>query len=214
MLGGPDPASNPRLKTVVADAKRQGLPKEVLEGAIKRGQGLSTSGKPLETVIIEAMFPGGVAAIIECSTESKAKTLMEARTILTKNGGKEGVVGFLFKRRGVVRVKIGGREEGKDVVTFDEIMETALEVEGFEDAEEKEEGAIVELYSEASAVKAVADAVEDLKGAEVQSMEILWQAEDTLDVSDDDDATVVANCFEKLEEMTEVQNIYHNMRED
>lgn len=203
---GPDPTTNARLKTIIADAKKQGLPKDVLESAIKRGQGLSTTGKPLENVTVEAMFPGGIAAIIECSTESKAKTLMEARTILTKNGGKEGVVAFLFEKKGIVRVK-----RLEDGPTAEEIMERAMEVEGFEDFEDMEEDRLVELLSEPVAAKAVADAVGAMVGVEVQAMEIFSQPVDLIDASKED-TEVVDACVEKLEDMTEVQNIYLNMR--
>ncbi|KIV98363.1 uncharacterized protein PV09_09799 [Verruconis gallopava] len=205
-LYGPDLDANPRLKTVVADAKRQGLPKDVLEAAIKRGQGLSTTGKPLESLTIEAVFAGGVAAIIECSTETKAKTLMDVRNILTKHSGNQSPVQFLFKRRGIIVLK-HPLPEG---VTVEGIMECALEVDGFEDIDECDNGT-VELVSEPNAVRAVADAVVGKLGVDIQSLEITWQAMDLVDPPPDN-ALLIESAVKKIEEMAEVQQVYLNMR--
>lgn len=215
LVYGPDPATNPRLKTTIADAKRQSLPKDVLESAIKRGQGLSTSGKPLENVTIEALFPGGVAAIIECATESKARTLMEVRTILSKNGASQGVVEYLFKRRGVVRIftketSPGDEESG--------VVDKLMDVEGVEDFEEVEGeseegeggGETWEMYCAPTAVKSVADAAEQVAGVEIKGMEILWQPVDHVEAREED-AAVVEGCVEKLEDLTEVRQVYLNM---
>jgi transcriptional/translational regulatory protein YebC/TACO1 len=134
---------------------------------------------------------------------------MEVRTILTKNGAQQGVVGFLFQRRGVIRVRLPDGEEG---VGVDELLEKLLEVEGFEDFGDvgSEEG-IVPIFSEPSAVKAVADAVESLKGVEVVQMQISWVPGDLVDASGEDVA-LVDDLVEKLEEVTEVQEVCLNMR--
>ena len=204
---GPDPSTNPRLKTTITDAKRQSLPKEVIESALKRGQGLSTTGKPLETITIEALFPGNVAAIIECATESKAKTLMEVRTVLTKHGAAAGVVGYLFRRLGVVTINI--QDKAGDAM---EILEPVMEVEGFEDFEELEAGAGTwELLCEPAAVKAVADAVEAVKDVEVKEMSILYRPLEEVD-AEGEEREVVEGCVEKLEEMVDVREVYLNMR--
>jgi transcriptional/translational regulatory protein YebC/TACO1 len=216
---GPDPATNPRLKTTIADAKRQSLPKEVLESAIKRGQGLSTSGKPLENITMEALFPGGIAAIIECATESKARTLMEVRTILSKNGGSQGVVEYLFKRRGVVRIHTAETSPGDEESG---VVDKLMDIQGVEDFEEVESesesesesqdagGETWEMYCSSTAVKSVADAAEKVAGVEIKGMEILWQPVDYVEAGEDD-AAVVERCVEKLEELTEVRQVYLNM---
>lgn len=94
-------------------------------------------------------------------------------------------------------------------VTMEGIMDCALEVEGFEDIEE-EDGAI-ELVSEPNATKAVANAVVDKLGVEVESLEILWQPVDLVDAPKEDAALIEA-AVEKIEDMTEVQEVYLNMR--
>jgi len=200
---GPDPEANSRLKALLLDAKRQGFPKEGIETAIKRGQGLSTTGKPLDSITVEAMFPSGAAAIIECLTESKAKTLMEVRQILTKHSAQASPTQYLFKRRGSVILKPLGE------VSVDSVMECALEVEGFEDMVE-EENAIVELISEPNATKTVANTVVEKLAVEVDSLEILWQPVDYINVSEEDSATIFA-AVNKMEEITEVRAIYLNI---
>lgn len=202
---GADPEINSRLKTVIADAKRQGLPKDVLEAAMKRGQGLSTSGKSLEHLTIDAVLPGGVAVIIECTTESKGKSLMDIRSVLTKHSGSQSPVQFMFKRRGIVALK-QPLPEGVDT---DLIMESVLDVDGFEDLNEVDGD--VQLISEPHAAKAVADAVVNALKVEVQSLEILWQPINLVNVSVDE-AALADSAVEKIEAIPEVQGVYLNMR--
>jgi transcriptional/translational regulatory protein YebC/TACO1 len=148
-----------------------------------------------------------VAAIIECSTESKAKTMMEVRTILTKHQGSQSPVQFLFKRRGVILLKSPLPEN----VSLDLIMECALEVDGFADIEEEaEDGSVVKLISEPSATKAVADAVEKL-GLEAESLEISWQPIGLVEALPDE-VVLIEAAVEKIEDINEVQNVYLNMR--
>jgi transcriptional/translational regulatory protein YebC/TACO1 len=156
-------------------------------------------------VTIEAVFPSGVAAIIECQTESKGRTLMEVRTILSKHSGNQSPVQFLFKRRGVIVLK----QPLPEGVSVDAIMEHALEVEGFEDIEEDE--GMVELISEPNATKAVADAVVNTLGVELESLEIVWQPVDLVDAPEDDAALIEA-AVEKIGDLIEVQEVYLNMR--
>jgi transcriptional/translational regulatory protein YebC/TACO1 len=207
---GPDPDGNPRLKTVIADAKRQGFPKESIEAAIKRGQGLSTSGKPLEAVTVEAVLPPGVAAVIECLTESKLRTLADIRTIITKRGGQVSPTLYLFDRKGRVTFRPSTEVEA------DAVMEFALEQDGFEDIEEEDvEGGGVQItvITEPNATKAVADAIAGKFGLEVEGLDIEWQPNSEVDVEQGEDLDRLDEMVEQLREVGAVQNVYLNAAE-
>lgn len=127
--------------------------------------------------------------------------------MLTKCGAASGVVGYLFRRLGVVSIKIKDKEG--DAM---EILEPVMEVEGFEDFEELEgEDGTWELLCEPAAVKAVADAVESVSSVEVREMSILYRPLEEVDVGGEE-REVVEGCVEKLEEMGDVREVYLNMR--
>ncbi|KAF2427173.1 DUF28-domain-containing protein [Tothia fuscella] len=206
---GPDIDSNPRLKSVLADAKRQGFPKDSIEAAIKRGQGLSTTGKPLEAVTVEAVLPPGVATVIECLTESKLRTLTDIRTIITKRGGKVSPTAYLFDRKGRVTFKPA---EG---ITLDSVLEYALEQEGFEDIEEETrdgQGVQISVMTEPNATKAVADALQAKFGLEIENSEIEWQPNSEVDVPSED-VPLLDELVEQIRDNSAVQNVWLNAAE-
>ncbi|EWC48288.1 hypothetical protein DRE_02392 [Drechslerella stenobrocha 248] len=94
---GPDPKTNPQLKVILEHAKKSGMSGTSMENAIKRGQGLSMSGKPLETVLIEGMFEG-VSFIVECLSDNKLRTLQDVRLIMRGAGAKQSSTLFQFTR--------------------------------------------------------------------------------------------------------------------
>jgi transcriptional/translational regulatory protein YebC/TACO1 len=189
-------------------AKAAKYPKDSIENAIKRGQGISSTGKPLENLIIEAVLPAGVAAIVECQTESKLRTLTEVRAVITRGGGQPSPTQYMFDRRGKIVFKLGD-------VSPDILMETALELDGFidivspEEGEETKDGQIP-VITEPSATKAVADAIVDKLGVEIQSLDIEWQPSDTIELQAED-CDQIHEIIEKLEDISEVQNVYVNI---
>ncbi|QDS76875.1 hypothetical protein FKW77_003659 [Venturia effusa] len=209
-LNGPDPTANPRLRTAIEKAKAAKYPKDSIETAIKRGQGISSSGKPLENITIEAVLPAGVAAIIECQTESKLRTLTEVRAVITKGGGQPGPTQYMFKRRGKIMFKLGK-------ISTDSLMETALDLDGFVDVEGPEEEEVTEdcqasVLTEPSATKAVADALVKKLGIEIASLDVEWQPTDVLELKEDDPSyDRIRETIEKLEDISEVQDVYVNI---
>ncbi|KAL8847069.1 MAG: hypothetical protein Q9198_011251, partial [Flavoplaca austrocitrina] len=83
---GGDPTSNSELSTLMAQAKKAGLPKDLIERAIARGKGVSLSGDPLQTLTVEAMLPASVSTIIECQTDNKKRTLEDLRLLVKEAG--------------------------------------------------------------------------------------------------------------------------------
>jgi transcriptional/translational regulatory protein YebC/TACO1 len=134
VVGGRDLGSNNRLRDLIALAKKASLPKDKIDTAIDRGQGVSSSGKPLEALTIELMGPGNVAMLVDCLTDLKARTLEEIRIPIKKYGGRETSCAFAFSRKGRV---IFESELG-----IDDILDEAIEA-GAEDVDTNSDGNIV-----------------------------------------------------------------------
>ncbi len=114
-LGGGDPNSNPRLRTAIAAARAENMPAENIKRAIQRGTG-ELPGTQYEEVIYEGYGPGGVAMILEVTTDNKNRTLSEIRHILAKHGGNlgaNGCVAWMFSKKGYVVVEKSKAGEDK-----------------------------------------------------------------------------------------------------
>ncbi|KAL8883599.1 MAG: hypothetical protein Q9192_007085, partial [Flavoplaca navasiana] len=157
--GGPNPVTNPRLAGTLAAAKKSGFPKASVEAAIVRGQGRSASGTALEPMVFEVLHsPTGVAAIVDCLTDNKAKLLQETRDKLKYH-------------RAAQAPKL--REE--DVITEAAVSVGATDIEhtGESASEDSEPGSTV--YTESSEMATVAAAVaEGLDGLKPDSMEFVY----------------------------------------
>ena len=163
---GGDPQFNPRLATVINSAKKQGLPKALIEGAIARGQGRSATGATLESLTIEAMIPPSVAVIVECQTDSKGRTLNDIRALIRDFGGTATPTSHMFDRKGKIVL------EGHTSTSEEEIFDQAIEA-GAIDVQMEEDGKVVVL-AEYSQTTAVADALAASSGLGVMSSDIIW----------------------------------------
>ena len=128
---------NSRLAHAINVAKKGQLSKTAIEHAIARGQGKSMSGQALENVTIEAMLPHGVAAMIECQTDNKARTLTDIRYIISKAGGTATPTAFLFEKKGRISF------EAQEKVGVEDALEDAIEA-GALDIVAEEEKLVVE----------------------------------------------------------------------
>ena len=111
--GGGDPDINPRLRTVIADAKAGNMPADNIKRAIRRGTG-EEPGVNYEEVTYEGYGPGGVALLLEVLTDNKNRAVGEIRHLLTKHGGNLGStnsVAWMFDKRGYLLVEKGGADE-------------------------------------------------------------------------------------------------------
>ena len=127
--GGGDPASNPRLRKAVDDAKAVNMPADNIKRAIQRGTG-ELPGVSYEEVTFEGYGPGGTAILIEALTDNKNRTLPEIRTIFSKHGGnlgESGSVKFLFQKMGYIAIE-------KEKASEDAVMEAAIDA-GADDVE-------------------------------------------------------------------------------
>ena len=169
---GADPQSNPQLANVITTAKKQALPKASIESAIARGQGRSLTGAALESLTIEVMIPPSVAVIVECQTDSKARTLKELKTAIRSSGGTITPTTHMFDRKGKIVFEASrGVEEG-------EIFDQAVEA-GAIDVQTEEDGKLV-VYTEPSHTTAVADKMAISSGLNVRSLDIIWDPKEDM----------------------------------
>src|SRR5438094_9936491 len=106
-IGGGDPAGNPTLFDAIQKAKKNSVPNDNIDRAVKRGSGQEAGGADYQTVNYEGYGPSGVAILIECLTDNRNRAATEVRVALTRNGGSmadPGSVSYLFSRKGVVIV--------------------------------------------------------------------------------------------------------------
>ncbi|KAG7008060.1 hypothetical protein G7Y79_00007g021850 [Physcia stellaris] len=199
---GPDPTTNPRLATLIATAKKSGLPKATLEGAIARGAGKSPSGAALESLTIEAMLPSSIAAIIECQTDNKARTLSDIRYLIKEFGGTVTPTNHLFERAGKVVL------QGRDDVLEDDVYMCAIEA-GCTDIESANDGNF-SVYTEPQETAAVAEAIVKSTGLQILSTDIIWAPKEETQVQESASG-LTAELVEKLEDDPSVQNIFLNI---
>ena len=131
---GPDPAFNPRLRGAILAARAENMPRDKIEGAVKRGSG-TAEGEVFDEIRYEGYGPGGVAILVEAMTNNRNRTAADIRSIFSKNGGnmgETGSVGFMFDRRGIITYPASAGSE-------DAIMEAAIEA-GADNCETNDEG--------------------------------------------------------------------------
>jgi len=202
---GADPNVNTRLAQAIATAKKAGFPKSSIESAIARGQGVSASGAALETLTLEAIMPTSVATVIDCQTDSKARTLSSIRLLIREHRGTVTPTSYLFEKKGKI---VFERAEGLGV---DEILDEAVEA-GAMDVEEDDQGRVV-VYTEPSQTKSAAEGLTAAKGLKVESSDIIWDPnQDTMvELSSEKDAQNLDNFLQAVHEDPSVQNVYLNV---
>lgn len=193
---------NSRLALAITNAKRGQFSKTSIEQAIAKGQGKSVSGAPLEAVLIEALLPATVAAIIECQTESKAKTLQDIRAIITRNGGTLTPTSFLFDKKGKVLFQ---EQEGIDPdAAMDEAIVAGATDFAYEDGK-------LSVETEPSDLAAVSERLRERLKLEVESAEIIYDPkEETAIELTEDQETELQRVLDLIEADTSVQNVYIN----
>jgi YebC/PmpR family DNA-binding regulatory protein len=199
-LGGGDAAMNPRLRMVLLKCRSANMPGDNIERAIKKGTGTGGADS-FDDLTYEIYAPGGVALLVELSTDNRNRTAAEIRAILTRHGGSMATTGSvtrLFQRKGQIIVSREAAEE-------DRLMELALEA-GAEDFKAEPEG--YEILSEPGQFEAVHRRVES---AEIRcdAAEVTWLP--MLLVSVDADAAAgLRQLIEALEEHDDVKEVYSN----
>ncbi|KAI0971138.1 transcriptional regulator TACO1-like protein [Xylaria arbuscula] len=214
---GPDPNLNSYLASVIAQAKRVGMPKAGIDIAIARGQGKSETGAGLETATLEVMMAPSIAIMIDIETDNKQRSLKDLRHIVKKCSANVTPTAFLFTKQGRAVLSrntsdaddVSDAEGVSDVADFDEVMMQALDA-GAEDVEADEEGNIV-LWTQPNMTHQVAQNVAKTLSLNILSSDIIWSCtSDKVKVDDDEVAGMLAKLLSMVQECPDVQAVYTN----
>lgn len=199
--GGPDPANNSKLATLIAKAKANNVPNDNIDRIIKKAAGDGDKNN-YETMIYEGYGPSGVAVIVECLTDNKNRTAGDVRHYFDKFGGNLGTTGcvsFMFSDQGTVIIENNGADE-------DKIMEDCFEA-GADDFSIEDE--VIEIVCGPNDVTKVADALKGL-GYTVVSAEAEKVPSNYTKLEDEEDIRKMNLLLDTLEDNDDVQNVYHN----
>ena len=201
--GGPDPAGNSKLKSVIAKCKAANMPNDTINNAIKKA---STSNENYEEITYEGYGPCGVAVIVEAATDNKNRTAADVRHVFDKAGGNlgtSGCVSYMFNKKGIIVI-----DKTTTNMDEDELMMLALDA-GAEDFNSEDE--IYEIITEPSNFAEVREKLEE-NGLEFLEAEVQMIPSTTVDL-DENGREKMERLIERLEELDDVANIYHNWNE-
>ena len=200
--GGPDPASNSKLKDVIAKAKANNVPNDNIERIIKKASG-ETGGNNYEEIMYEGYGPSGIAVIVETLTDNRNRTAGEMRHYFDKNKGnmgQQGCVSFMFTRYGVIVIEQEDTDEEK-------LMEDALEAGAVDFLSDDED--VFVIRTEPNDLGAVRDDLE-AKGYTFVSAQVEYIPSTETELTNEDDLKCMGKLLEMLEDNDDVQNVYHN----
>jgi YebC/PmpR family DNA-binding regulatory protein len=199
-LGGGDPEGNPRLRTAIAAAKADNMPKDNIERAIKKGTG-ELEGVTIDELVYEGYGPGGAAILIEAMTDNRNRTTADIRHIFSKsngNLGEAGCVAWMFDKKGYIVVE-------KSAVDEEQLMEVTLDA-GAEDIQEGEkEFEVVTDPGAFDAVKAALDKV----GIQYLLAEVTMHPQSVVQL-EGKNAEHMLRLMEQLEDHDDIQKVYAN----
>ena len=202
--GGGDPDGNPRLRTAIAAAKAENMPQDNIKRAIQRGTG-ELEGASYEEITFEGYGPGGVAVIVEVTTDNRNRAVSEVRHAFSKNNGnlgESGSVGYMFAKKGLIVVSKSAAEE-------DRLTEIVLEA-GADDL--AEEGESWEIITSPKDFDTVRDAV---KAAKIEpEMAQVTMIASTYQKLEGTQASAMMRLLETLEDLDDTQNVYSNFDMD
>jgi len=199
-MGGGDPDGNPRLRSAIAAAKAENMPKDNIERAVKKGAG-ELEGVSYEETSYDGYGPGGVAVLVDCLTDNKNRAVADIKHIFERSGGnlgEPGCVAWMFEKKGLIVVEKQGVDE-------EQLLDLALEA-GAEDV--KEEGNDFEVITDTSDFEAVKQAIEDAN-ITYSVAEISMIPKNTVKI-EGKKAEQMLSLMEALEDNDDVNNVYAN----
>ena len=202
-IGGPDLEGNPALADAVHKAKKNSVPGDNIDRAIKRGAGISGEAIEYTNIMYEAYGPNGVALMVECLTDNKNRAAAEVRTALSRNGGTladPGSVAYNFARKGVITVPVEGTTE-------DDVLTAVLDA-GAEEVTPTPNGESYEVITEATDMVAARTALVDA-GIDYDSAETEFVPNLKVDI-DAPTARKIFQLIDALEDSDDVQNVFAN----
>ena len=198
--GTPDPEHNARLRTAIAAAKAQSVPKENIERVLKKAQG-GGGGENYDELCYEGFGPGGIALLVDAMTDNRNRTAAEVRSIFNKHGGalgESGSVNYMFER-------VGSIHYATQAASADEMFEAALEA-GASDCEFDDDGH--EISCAPDDFGDVSEALTERFGAP-ENAGLIWKPQTTIPI-DEQAAETLFKLMEALDDCDDVQNVSAN----
>ena len=199
-MGGGDPDGNPRLRSAIAAAKAENMPKENIERGIKKGTG-ELEGVSYEEANYEGYGPGGVAVLVDCLTDNKNRTVADLKHLFERHGGnlgEPGCVAWMFEQKGLMVFE-------KEKVDEEELFDLALEA-GAEDVREEETE--FEVITDPSDLESVKQAIDDA-GLSYTLAEVTMLPKNTVKV-EGKKAQQTMNLMQSIEDHDDVSHVYAN----
>ena len=203
--GGPDPAGNSKLKDVIAKCKAANMPNDTINNAIKKASGEGNTAT-YEEIVYEGYGPCGVTVIVNANTDNRTRTAADVRHVFDKAGGNLGTTGcvsYMFNKKGIIVI-----EKASTKMEEEELMMLALDA-GAEDFNATEE--VYEITTEPSDFTAVREKLEEV-GLEFLEAEVQMVPTTTVAL-DEAGKEKMERLIEKLEDLDDVMDIYHNWEE-
>lgn len=201
---GPEPDSNPRLRVLMQQAKKENMPKENVERAIKKAS--SKDEADYKEMVYEGYGANGIAIVVETATDNPTRTVANIRSYFNRHGGSLGTSGslqFLFDHKCVFKIT------PKEGVSLED-LELELIDYGVDEVMEDEDGNII-LYGEFASYSSIQKYLEE-NGFEIHSAEFERIPNDMKELLEEQKAQVI-KLIEKIEDDEDVQNVFHNMVE-
>lgn len=198
---GADPVGNPTLYDAIQKAKKNSVPNDNIDRAVKRGSGQEAGGADWQTIMYEGYGPNGVALLIECLTDNRNRAAAEVRTALTRNGGNladPGSVAYMFNRKGQVVLPKGGLSE-------DDVLMAVIDA-GAEECNDL--GESFEVISEPGDLIPVRKALQ-AAGIDYESAESTFVASVQVPL-EEEGARKVFKLIDALDDCDDVQNVFAN----
>lgn len=203
--GGPEPDTNPTLRSIIATCKRENMPKDNIERAIKNAMGKDQS--EYKSMTYEGYGPHGVAVFVDTLTDNTTRTVADVRSVFNKFGGNLGTTGslaFLFDHKCVFTFK------KKDDMDMEEFILEMIDFDVEEDYDEDEEEGTITIYGAPTSYSAIQKHLEE-GGFEDVGGEFTYIPNDQKEVTEEQRATI-DKMVERLEEFDDVQTVYTNMK--
>ncbi len=200
-MGGGDPDGNPRLRSAIASAKTENMPKDNIARAIKKGTG-ELDGEVYDEILYEGYGPAGVAVLVECLTDNRNRTVADIRHYFSKsngNLGESGCVAWMFEKKGIMIVD-------KETISEEKLMDLSIEAGAEDVLEEESEFHVVTEPEDFNEVR------ESLEENDVKFIDasISMIPKNTVEVADEKPAKALLKLLENLEDHDDVQKVHAN----
>ncbi len=207
--GGPDADTNPTLRSIIATCKRENMPKDNIERAIKNAMGKDQSD--YKEVTYEGYGPHGIAVFVDTLTDNTTRTVADVRSVFNKFSGNLGTTGslsFLFDHKCVFTFKKPADLDMDDLIL--ELIDFHVDDEFDENYDEEKDETTISIYGDPKSYAQIQKFLEE-KGFEEIGGEFTYIPNDLKDVDEEQRATI-DKMIEKLEEFDDVQTVYTNMK--